>query len=65
MISPECLHISLGQDLKTMFSRNKFKKNTHHESVIQLCYTQINSIDKLLSILKLKVIKIIYFLMNT
>ena len=23
---PECLHISLGQDLKTMFSRNKFKK---------------------------------------
>ena len=51
---PECLHISLGQDLKTMFSRNKFKKNTHHESVIQLCYTQINSIDKLLSILKFK-----------
>ncbi len=51
---PKCLHISFGQDLKTMFSRNKFKKRTHYESVIQLCYTQINNIDKFLEISKAK-----------
>ena len=51
---PKCLHISFGQDLKIMFSRNKFKKRTHHESVVQLCYTQINNIDKFLNIIEFK-----------
>lgn len=51
---PECLHVSFAQDLKIMFSRNKFKKRTHNESVLQLCYAQINNIDKLLGIFENK-----------
>ena len=44
-----CYHIAVAQDFKTRFSRNKYKTGTHHESVIQFCYANLNNINKMLN----------------
>ena len=41
----ECIHIAVGEDFKAQFSRNKYKKSTHNESVVQFCYQNINHIN--------------------
>ena len=47
-------HLVVGQDFKRRFSRNKFKVQTHHESVVQFCYKNITDIDYLLRSFEIK-----------
>lgn len=44
----DCTHIAVAEDFKVRFSRNKFKKGTHHESIVQYCYQNTKDASKYL-----------------
>ncbi len=50
----ESYHISVAQEFKTRFSRNKYKTGTHHESVVQFCYINLINLNKMLKTFNLK-----------
>ena len=50
----DCTHIAVAEDFKVRFSRNKFKKGTHYESVVQYCYESTKNISKYLGSLSKK-----------
>ncbi len=45
----DCIHIAVAEDFKVRFSRNKFKKSTNHESIVQYCYANTRHISKYLN----------------
>ena len=47
-------HIAVAQDFKTQYSRNSNKIGTHHQSVVEFCYTNLIYLDKMLKTFELK-----------